>query len=477
VMRGSVHALVGENGAGKSTLGRMIYGVVMPDRGSILVNEAPASLRSPREALEHGVAGMSQESTLVPQLSVAENVFLGAEPRRASFIRRRALRRRYARLADSAEFPLPADVSVGLLRTADRQKVEILRALSRNAELIVMDEPTAALSGPERAHLHHVIAQLTRAGTTIIFVSHFLREVLDLADTVSVMRDGRIVHTAPTESETEDSLIRAMLGRPLGSAFPAKRPVPPEAPVVLSATNVMAAGVDDVSLEIRAGEIVGLAGLVGAGRSELARAIIGADRVAGGTFELRSGSGRVRNPHTGLEAGVAMIPESRTDPGLLLSRSVAENASLSSLKEVSRLGFVNRRAERATTGAVLERCQVRGASPTAPVASLSGGNQQKVLFARVLMCEPGVLIADEPTRGIDVGSKRAIYDLLVEQAADGVGVLLISSEVEEIIGLAHRVLVMRAGRVVTEFADAEMTEEAILAAAFGGEKETGEMAA
>ncbi len=472
VRRGSVHAFVGENGAGKSTLGKVITGATVPDGGRILVAGQAVAFREPREALEHGIAGMAQESTLVPQLSVAENVFLGAEPRYGSFVRRRALRKRYTELAETSEFPLPADTKVGALRTADQQKVEIMRALSRDAELIVMDEPTAALSGPERLHLHEIIKRLAGGGKTIVFISHFLRDVLDLADTISVMRDGRLVQTTPAREETEDSLIQAMLGRPLGAVFPPKRPPAPDAPVLLSGSEVVAAGVNGASVEVRAGEIVGLTGLIGAGRSELARAMIGADRVEQGSVELLSDPNATRRVVRSLGAGLAMIPESRKDQGLLLGRSVIENTTLSSLGNVSRMGVVNRRAERAKAGPVLERCKLKSAGLRAPVSSLSGGNQQKVLFARALMCEPKVLIADEPTRGVDIGSKAAIYELLAELAAGGVGVLLISSEIEEVIGLSHRILVMQGGEVRAELTGGEMTEEAILGAAFAGQGET-----
>lgn len=346
-----------------------------------------------------------------------------------------------------------------------------MRALSRDADLIVMDEPTAALSGPERAHLHEIIKRLAAQGKTIVFISHFLRDVLSLADTISVMRDGKLVRTGPATEESEDSLIQGMLGRPLGAVFPAKRPPAPDAPVLLSGSDIFANGVNGASLEVREGEIVGLTGLIGAGRSELARAMIGAEQVEEGRIELMSRPGATTGVRRSLGAGLVMIPESRKDQGLLLGRSVIENTSLSSLQKVSRLGVVNRRGERSAARPVLERCRLKSDGLRAPVSSLSGGNQQKVLFARVLMCEPRVLIADEPTRGVDIGSKSAIYELLVELAAGGVGVLLISSEIEEVIGLAHRVLVMQGGRIRAELEGGSMSEEAILAASFAGQRE------
>jgi simple sugar transport system ATP-binding protein/ribose transport system ATP-binding protein len=466
VPKGSVHALVGENGAGKSTLGRIVAGALAADRGRMLLGGREVSFRSPREALEHGVAAIAQESSIVPHLTVAQNVLLGAEPSGAGFVRRRKLDRAYAALADAAGFDLPGRMPAGRLRTSDQQKVEILRALSRDAQLIVMDEPTAALGAHETVHLHEIVRRLAARGTTILLISHFLREVLELADTVTVLRDGKIVKTAPAAAETEASLVEAMLGRPLTSTFPPKRPPAPEAPVVLSVRDLRAPGVEGVSFELRAGEIMGLAGLVGAGRTELARAVFGAAPIESGEILLAGGGRLGRSPRRSLRSGLAMIPESRKDDGLLFLRSTIENATLSRLGALSTAGVVRRRRERRAGRDVLERCGVRGASFSAPVSALSGGNQQKVLLARMLLCRPDVVIADEPTRGVDVGAKRAIYDFLAALAADGLGVLLISSELEEVIGLAHRVLVMRRGRLVDELVGDAIAEGAILAAAF-----------
>jgi ABC-type sugar transport system ATPase subunit len=466
IARGSIHALVGENGAGKSTLGKIVSGVIPPDQGEMLLSGEPARFHSPREAIARGIVLIGQELSLVPALSVAENVFLGTEPRRAGFLRRAALRRRYAELADSVGFELDGDAAAGQLRTADQQKAEILRALSRDAGLIVMDEPTAALSRPDVVRLHEIIRRLARSGTTVVLVSHFLQEVLELAQQVTILRDGRVVRTARAADETEQTLLNAMLGRSLGATFPAKRPPGTGAPVVLSVAGLCAAGVNDVSLDVRAGEIVGLAGLVGAGRTELARALQGASPVAAGRVSVAGGRRFAASPRRALDAGVAMIPESRKEQGLLPGRSVTENVSLASLRQFSSFGLVRRRAERRAVQRMLGDVDVRASSQAAPVRTLSGGNQQKVLFARMLLCGPRVLVADEPTRGVDVGAKRAIYDLLTTLAADGLGVLLISSDVEEILGLAHRVLVMRMGKIIAELTGSGLTEAAILGAAF-----------
>jgi len=484
IAKGSIHALVGENGAGKSTLGKVLAGVITPDRGQVLLDGEPVAFRSPREAILRGIVLIAQELSIAPALSVAENVFLGTEPRRAGFVARRALRRRYDELAAAAGFELRGDLPGRGLRTADQQKVEILRALCRNARLIVMDEPTAALGRPDAERLHQVIRRLAAGGTTIVLVSHFLRQVAELADVVTILRDGRLVRTAPAADETEETMLSSMLGRSLGATFPPRRPVPPQAPVVLEAHGLSAPGVHDVSFDVRAGEIVGLAGLVGSGRTELARALCRAERVTAGTVRTADGPLAGRGPWAALRAGLAMIPESRQEQGLMLGRPIAENVSLASLARLSDLGLVRRRAERQAVAGVLDQVGVRvpaqcprggvwGGRPpglATPVSTLSGGNQQKALFARILLRGPRVLVADEPTRGVDVGAKRAIYELLTSLAAEGLGVLLISSDAEEILGLAHRVLVMRAGRIAAEFRGEAMTEAAVLAAAFGAER-------
>jgi ABC-type sugar transport system ATPase subunit len=466
IMRGTVHGLVGENGAGKSSLSKIIAGLLTADGGQLTVNGDQVSFRSPREALSHGIATIAQELALVPGLSVAENVFLGSEPRRAGFIRRRILRARFGDLARDAGFELRADAITGSLRTADQQKVEILRALSRGAALIIMDEPTAALSREDAQKLHEVVRALARSGHTVLLISHFLSEVLDLADTVTILRDGRIVRTSATSQETESSLIEGMLGRTLSSVFPPKTPPLADAALALTVRNLTAPSVNGISLEVRAGEIVGLAGLVGAGRSELAHAIFGATKRTAGDVIVDGTTLRRGSPAGALRHGIFLIPESRKEQGLLLLRPIRENVTLANLTSFSRGSWIRSRRENTETRRSLGDVTVRAESIERSVASLSGGNQQKVMFARGLMHRPRVLIADEPTRGVDVGSRRAIYDLLVENARQGVGVLVISSDVEEVLGLAHRVLVIRHGRITAELTGTAMTEENILTAAF-----------
>jgi ABC-type sugar transport system ATPase subunit len=461
---GSVHALVGENGAGKSTLSKIISGVYTADSGQLLIDGEAASFSSPREALDRGIATIAQELALVPELSVAENVFLGREPRALGFVNRRQLRRDFISLAKRTGFDLDPDTTVGSMRTADQQKVEIMRALARNASLIIMDEPTAALSAHDTQLLHGVVRQLAGAGHTVLLISHFLSEVLELCDTVTILRDGRLIRTAPAAEETESSLIEGMLGRTLGSVFPPKPPQPADGHPVLTVTDLVAPGVKGISLSIRPGEIVGIAGLVGAGRSELAHAIFGAVPRASGSVAIEGAECPKSVPGT-MRRGIFLVPESRKDQGLVLGRPIRQNVTLSNLGQIATGGWVRTTAERRSAATMLDRVTVVG-DDRRNVSALSGGNQQKVLFARALQRTRKVLIADEPTRGVDVGSRRAIYDLIVEQAADGIGVLLISSDIEEVLGLAHRVLVIRAGQVVGEFSGDEMTEANVLTAAF-----------
>jgi ABC-type sugar transport system ATPase subunit len=466
VEAGRVHALVGENGAGKSTLGKIISGVLLPDKGTLSLGTQSLVMRSPREAMAHGIVTIAQELAIVPGLTVAENVYLGIEPETLGFVRRGESRRRCRELCERVGFDLSPDQPAGSLSTADQQKVEILRALSRNARIIVMDEPTAALSGKETVALHEIIRSLARDGTSVILISHFLSEVLALADAITTLRDGHLIRTVDAKDATEESLIEGMLGRALTSAFPAKRTTEAEGPVVLEISHLEAPGVNDCSFVLRKGEILGIAGLVGAGRSEMARAIFRDAKVSGGTVQLDGAELGGHSPSRSIRRGLVLIPESRKEMGLLAGRSIKENVSLSRLDLVSRFGWILGTRERRTVADVMDQVTVKAASMNMPASMLSGGNQQKLLFARVVMCSPSVLLADEPTRGVDVGSKRAIYDLLVELANAGMGVVIISSELEEVLGLAHRVLVMSQGRIVAELTGDRMNPQAVLEAAF-----------
>lgn len=467
IMPGTVHAIVGENGAGKSTAGKMIGGVLRPSAGTIRIDGHAASLHSPREALTAGIAMIDQELALVPARSVIDNIFLARESARLGVLASGDLRARFDVLNERTGFALPGDAIVGRLPIAEQQKVEIMRALARDARLIVMDEPTARLTRHESEQLYAIVNQLRAGGTTIVFVSHFLREVLLLSDTVTVMRDGRLVHTRPAAEETEHSLITAMLGREQQSQYPELAPVAPDAPVRLDVRGLCGGMFDGVDLHVRAGEVVAIGGLIGSGRSEFARAVVGVDPFTAGEVRIDGELQRIRTPADGMRAGLTMLPESRKDQGLVMMRSIAENVTLPHLGDVSALGVVRRGEERSRVRTMMERLGVKAAGPDAPVQSLSGGNQQKVLFAKALTRTPKVLIVDEPTRGVDVGAKRAIYELIAQLAAEGMAVVMISSELEEALGLSHRVVVMRLGRVTADIPRAEATESALLAAAFG----------
>ena len=380
------------------------------------------------------------------------------------------MRRRYDELEEKAQFGISPGVPVGALRVAEQQKVEILRALAREARLIVMDEPTAALTGDEAQKLLEIVRGLRDRGTTIVYVSHFLEEVLSVADDVTVLRDGRLVRTAAA-AERDRGLARHSHARAHdGDDIPAEDPPAADAPVVLSVENLATKGfLRDVSLEVRAGEIVGLAGLVGSGRTEVARAIFGADPTTGGTIRLDGEEVRIGSPRKAVQLGVALLPESRKSQGLLMGRSIAENVTLPHLELVSRHGKMSRRARTGVRGrpdpsrrrAHTERCR---SGERALRRKPAEGAVREVAPA-----PPRVLIADEPTRGVDVGAKRAIYELIQSLAADGMAVLLISSELEEVLGLAHRVLVMRGGEIVKRLDGDEITEDAVISASFATE--------
>jgi rhamnose transport system ATP-binding protein len=465
---GHVHALVGENGAGKSTLGKVLAGIIPPDSGEIMLAGRAVSFGSPRQALSAGVTMIAQELSLVPGRSVIENVFLGIEPHVGPFVRRREIRQRFDELVARSGIEVSANTHVGDLRIGEQQKVEILRALARDARIIVMDEPTARLSLTETRILLSTVRQLAASGTTVVFVSHFLDEVLEVADDVTIMRDARVVRTGPSDQETRDLLIEGMTGRPLDAMFPPRATIDADAPDVLSVAKLNREGAfADISLSVKAGEIVVLSGLVGSGRSEVLEAIYGGASVDSGGMTLAGQPYRPKKVRDALTRGIAMIPESRKDLGLVLQRSVADNITLPYLKETERAGLISRRKEDSLAQERMNRVGVKAASPDVEVVTLSGGNQQKVLFARSLVRTPVLLLADEPTRGVDVGAKRSIYDLITDLAREGMGVLVVSSEIEEVMGLAHRILVMHQGRIVAEFDGHSAEEETVIAAAFG----------
>jgi ABC-type sugar transport system ATPase subunit len=465
---GTVHGLVGVNGAGKSTLGKIIGGAVSRDGGNLLIEGRPVDYRSPRDALADGIAVIQQEVTLVPDLTVAQNVLLGVETARGLGFDRADMRRRYAGLVDRAGFDLPPDIPVSALSVAEQQKVEILRALARDARLIVMDEPTSSLTGNETEQLHAVVRGLRAEGLTIIYVSHLLEEVVALADRTTVFRNGTLIETLEAADATVERLVLGMLGQEMSLTFPLRATPAPDADVVLRAEGMTRAGaLQDVTLQVRRGEIVGIAGLIGSGRTEVARAIFGADPLDAGAIEVDGEPLKPGSPRRAVEAGIGLVPEDRNAQGLLMDLSQRVNMTLPHLGRLGRWLFTARGQEQAETTRLIDRLGVVPRQPERPVRLLSGGNQQKVLFGKWLLRTPKMILLDEPTRGVDVGAKRSIYDLIASLAGSGMGVLLISSELEEVLGLAHRVIVMRRGRVVRELDATEFSADAVMHAAFG----------
>ena len=464
---GEVHGLVGENGAGKSTLVKILAGVHRPDAGRLLLDGEEAIFDNAKQSQAAGIAIIFQEPTLFPDLTVAENIFVGVQPlKRFRRIDRRRMRREAAAVFAQLGVRLDPDRLARGLSIADQQLVEIVKALTTNARVIVMDEPTAALTNTEVERLFGVVETLRARGNAVLFVSHRLEEIFSICRRVTVMRDGRHVLTKPIAELTIPSVIRAMVGRDMDALFPT---VPTEpGRVVLNVERLTREGVfTDVSFQVRSGEIVALAGLVGAGRTEVARAIFGIDRFDAGAVEVAGRPLRAGSPTAAMSAGVGLVPEDRRQQGLVMDFSIERNIALASLDTVQRAGLIRRGAEHRFAKDWAIRLQLKYGKLTNPVWTLSGGNQQKAVLAKWLARKPSLLIVDEPTRGIDVGTKAEVHRLLSELAAQGVAVLMISSELPEVLGMADRIVVLFEGRVMQEFARADATEDAIMHAATG----------
>jgi ribose transport system ATP-binding protein len=488
VAAGEVHCLLGQNGAGKSTLIKVLAGAHRPDAGEVHWDGRPVDFASPQAAVQAGIATIYQELDLVPGLSVAENVFLGHEPARMGFTRPRELESRARALLRRLGHPeIPPGRELGRLSAAGQQVVSMARALSRRARLIVMDEPSAVLDPEEVDNLFRVVRELTADGVAVVYISHRLEEIRRIGDRVTVLKDGRTVaRNLPAPRTPTAEVIRLMTGRSIEYVFP-PRTAPPGDDVALDVAGLGRRGeFADVSFTVRAGEIVGLAGLVGSGRSEILETVYGARRATAGTVRVGGTGGRDRgrsadrngppsatrprplvtlrpgSVKAAVRAGMGLAPEERKSQGLLLAEPVYRNVSLPALGRFSRAGFLRGGAELAAAAAVTARLDVRPADPTRLVRTLSGGNQQKVVLARWLLEECAVLLLDEPTRGVDVGARSEIYALVRRLAAQGVAVVLVSSEVPEVLGLADRVLVVREGRVVHEAPAAELDEGRVL---------------
>jgi len=465
VRAGEVHCLLGQNGAGKSTLIKVLAGAHQPDEGVITWRGAPATLGSPVAALKMGVATMYQELDLVDGLSVAENIFLGHEPASFGFSNRRVARGKARELMARLGHPeIPPGREVGMLSAAGKQLVSMARALVHDAGLIVMDEPTAALASDEVDNLFRVVEDLTDDGVAVVYISHRLDEIRRIGDRVTVLKDGRTVATNLAADTSTSELVNLMSGRQVDTVFPHRDvSTVDEDNEVLRVENLSRGSeFADVSFTVRAGEIVGIAGLVGAGRSEVLETVYGARKSDSGVVWVNGKRLRPGSVIAAVAAGIGLAPEERKSQGLLLDQSVANNVTLASLPAYSRLGFTDHRKELKDSRATLERLDLRPADPRREVRTLSGGNQQKAVVARWLVRNTKVLLLDEPTRGVDVGARAELYRLIHELAATGVAVVLVSSEVPEVLGLSDRVLVMREGRVLTEAPANELTEAAIL---------------
>jgi ABC-type sugar transport system ATPase subunit len=461
---GEVHALVGENGAGKSTLIKIIAGAYGLDAGTYLVEGRPAKIEDPRQSLAQGVAVVYQELELVSSLSVAENIFFGRLPQRHGRVQWRQLYAASAALLTAVGLDVEPQRKVGFLGIAAQHLVEIARALSHNARLIVMDEPTSALSPQEIERLLSLIEELKARGVGVVYVSHKLDEVLRIADRVTVLRDGARVACKDAAELDEQSLVSLMVGRALGESF-STRNATFGAPA-LEVAGLSSAAVRDISFAVRAGEIVGFSGLMGAGRTELARALMGVDRRLAGQVRVGGALLPASSPVASRRLGLGLVPEDRRESGIFPRRSVCENASIAALEGLSTLGCIRRKMERARVTTWVERLAVRTPSLDQEIAKLSGGNQQKVLLARWLLVEKlKVLIVDEPTRGIDVGAKAEVYSLLNELAEGGLALVVLSSEMAEILGLCDCIHVLRAGRIAASYSREEATPENLLTSA------------
>jgi rhamnose transport system ATP-binding protein len=470
IRAGTVHALVGENGAGKSTLVKILTGVVHPDDGELFIDGEPHRVGDPQTAHNLGIVAMFQEPTVFPDLTVAENVFAGRH--RTTRLRTVAwggMRSEASRLLKDLGADFPTDAPVRGLGVADRQLLEIAKALSSSARLLIMDEPTAALSPHEVDNLFATVRRLRERGVAIVFISHRLEEVTAIADTVTVLRDGRHVATASAEELSHGEIVRLMVGRSLDALFPKEEAEIGD--VVLEAKGLARRGVfSDVSFELRRGEIVGLAGFVGSGRTEVARSIFGIDRLDAGDLRISGRRFRPRSARAALRRGLAYLPEDRLQQGLVQPMSISANTSMAVLPRLTPAGILQPWRERALARRFMERLRIRATSPAQIVRSLSGGNQQKVVLSKWLAAEPRILILDEPTHGVDVGTKADVHRAISHLAAQGLTILMISSELPEILGMSDRVLVMREGRLVAELSRADATEERIIEAAAGVEE-------
>lgn len=459
---------MGENGAGKSTMMKIVAGMQTRDGGEMLWQGRPANFRSPAEAAANGIAMVHQESLLAPHLSVAENIFLGREERRPfGFLNRRKMQEAAARLIERHGFPLQADWQVGRLSPAGKQLVEICRAIQHGSSLLIFDEPTSSLSDAETAEVFKIVRTLRQRGTGVIYITHRLDELREVGDRVTVLRDGETVHTGDIADLTTDRLIQHMVGREVNSIY-RRESLPPGDELLRVESLSRRPLLQDIHLQIRAGEIVGLAGLIGAGRTELCRLIFGLDLADSGRIFVSGRPVRIRSPRDAVREGIALVPEDRQKTGLATGLPLGVNITLASLPAVSRFGFILGRQEREVIARQMERLRVKAESSKQLAGRLSGGNQQKIVIAKWLARGAKVFLFDEPTRGIDVGAKVEVFEVMDQLARSGAGILMVSSELPELLQVADRILVMRQGRIVAELPGRTTQEEIMSYAALAG---------
>lgn len=466
---GEVLALVGENGAGKSTLMKILAGAYAADTGTILIDGQEVTIANPAAAEAMGIGMIYQEFNLVPQLNAIDNIVLGQEPTRGLLLDGNAAAERARAAFAELGIEIPLTIPVGRLSVAQQQLIEIAKVLSRKARIVVMDEPSAALTDREVDRLFAIIKRLRSAGVGIIYISHRMEELPQIADRITVLRDGAAVETRLQGAFPPDEIVHAMVGRTVDAHFPPLSPVAADAPIVLDVRNlVRAPAVNGVSFSIRAGEIVGMAGLVGAGRTEIARAIAGADVPQSGSIHIAGTAVRITQPSDAIAHGIAFITEDRKAQGLVLGMTVRENITLAHLEQfVEKDQLLDGKAEDVASQRLIDELRIRTPSTEQIARNLSGGTQQKVVLAKWLLGNARVFLFDEPTRGIDVGAKAEIYTLMLELAKNGAAILMISSELPEVLGMSHRVLAIRQGRIAGEFVGAQATPAAVIAAATG----------
>jgi ABC-type sugar transport system ATPase subunit len=461
VRPGEVHLLMGENGAGKSTLMKIVAGMHSPDSGEMRWRGETVRFRNPADAARHGIAMVHQESLLAPHLTVAENLFLGREERLPfGWVSRAAALERARQVIAENRFPLRAEAKVGSLSPAGKQMVEICRAVEQGSSLLIFDEPTSALSEAETQEVFRIVKAIRSRGAGVIYITHRLEELRAVGDRVTVLRDGETVHTGDLASLSREQLIQHMVGRPLDATY-RREPIPPGEPLLEVRGLSQGALLRDIHLTVRAGEVVGLAGLIGAGRTELCRTIFGLDRMTAGEVCLAGRAVRIRKPRDAVAAGIALIPEDRQRAGLATGLSISDNLTLAALPALSPYGLLRLTRERELTAQFAERLKLRYEGPRQRVGRLSGGNQQKVVIAKWLARGARVFLFDEPTRGIDVAAKMEVFEVIDSLARQGAAVLMVSSELPELLQAADRILVMRRGRIAGEL-PGRTTQEAIM---------------